>query len=149
MEVRQFTLHWCIENEFEIVVLQPSDDMIQEAAENCEKIGLDRIVEALQAHQWTNLVKKDAGNYSQCVDGERCLGEGLESQAANSDEEKSSSTSFTDLYEQFSSVVAHSKTLSGDQRKEYAAQMVTKFWKSMKVSGCSSLSDLSDGSDIA
>ncbi|CDW52406.1 hypothetical protein TTRE_0000066501 [Trichuris trichiura] len=47
-EVSESTLAWCIENAFEIIVLQPSDDTIMEAAENGEKIGLDRIIEALQ-----------------------------------------------------------------------------------------------------
>ncbi|KHJ43999.1 transmembrane protein 14C [Trichuris suis] len=154
-EVRESTLAWCIENAFEMIFLQPSDDIIMEAAENCEKIGLDRIIEALQAHEWTALIRKDSDNYVQLITDDDDDEEGAENKSDSSVEERTSSSSssggsFTDLYEHFSSMVAHSKTLTGDQRKKYAAQVATQFWNSLKISehSSSSSSDLSDGSDV-
>jgi len=55
---RKQTLEWCIENGFELVELSP-DTEVDEDDDFPETLGMDRIIQAFNAHTWPNLEMKD------------------------------------------------------------------------------------------
>jgi len=52
-------LDWCIENEFELIELDPDEEAKAEFAEFNEKFGVDRIAQALRSHEWSSAELKD------------------------------------------------------------------------------------------
>lgn len=49
-------LNWCLHNKFELVELEQTGDSECDAEGN--KYGIERIIEALHAHMWPNIVLK-------------------------------------------------------------------------------------------
>lgn len=49
-------LNWCVQNKFELVELDQTGDSESDIEGN--KYGIDRIIEALHAHTWPNIVLK-------------------------------------------------------------------------------------------
>lgn len=49
-------LNWCLRNKFELVELEQPADLESDVEGN--KYGVERIVEALHAHTWSNMVLK-------------------------------------------------------------------------------------------
>lgn len=49
-------LHWCLQNKFELVELEQMGDPEPDAEGN--KFGTERIIEALHAHTWPNIILK-------------------------------------------------------------------------------------------
>ncbi|CAE1159903.1 AAGAB [Acanthosepion pharaonis] len=64
---RMTILNWCIENGFELVELKPDlSDEEEEEDDFPETVGVARIIQALHAHTWPNLVmKKDGPSFCQ------------------------------------------------------------------------------------
>ncbi|GFY46546.1 alpha- and gamma-adaptin-binding protein p34 [Trichonephila inaurata madagascariensis] len=57
---RKSILKWCVENQYELVELNPSPENEDEDDENFKSAkGYDRVIEALQSYTWANLVMKD------------------------------------------------------------------------------------------
>lgn len=53
-------INWCLHKKFELVELEPTGDLECDTEGN--KYGIERIIEALHAHMWPNIVLK--GNRS-------------------------------------------------------------------------------------
>jgi len=49
-------LNWCVHNKFELVELEQTEDLECDTEGN--KYGIERIIEALHAHTWPNIVLK-------------------------------------------------------------------------------------------
>lgn len=111
-------IEWCLEKGFELIELYPgpliTDQNIIE-----EKVGVDRVIEALQAHTWPNLVmksqKKDEKIAGICE--ELMVTEGIDE--------------FSDLFAQLSMMKDSLQSLPFNQRKQCAEQVVTAFWKAI------------------
>ncbi|GFR19280.1 alpha- and gamma-adaptin-binding protein p34 [Trichonephila clavata] len=57
---RKNILKWCVQNQYELVELNPAPENEDEDDENFKSAkGYDRIIEALQSYTWANLVMKD------------------------------------------------------------------------------------------
>jgi len=54
-------LDWCLRNKFELVELQEAGD--PEFDTDGNKYGIERIIEALHAHTWPNIVLKGCISY--------------------------------------------------------------------------------------
>lgn len=51
-------LNWCLHNKFELVELDQTGDSESDTEGN--KYGIERIIEALHAHTWPNIVLKSS-----------------------------------------------------------------------------------------
>lgn len=49
-------LNWCLSHKFELVELEQTEDLEPDPEGN--KYGIERIVEALHAHTWPNIILK-------------------------------------------------------------------------------------------
>ncbi|KAG5882531.1 hypothetical protein JTB14_038142 [Gonioctena quinquepunctata] len=98
-------LEWCLKRSFEFIELYPSniehnkDDLIE------EKFGVERVVEALQSHTWSNLVMKTKDK-------------------SNQNMEHKSAQNASNLHMMKDSL----QNMPMNQRKHCAEQMVTAFW---------------------
>ncbi|KAI0238678.1 hypothetical protein LSAT2_010562 [Lamellibrachia satsuma] len=52
-------LHWCLDNDFELVELDPETESTDTEDDFPETVGIERIIEALEAHMWPNMVMKE------------------------------------------------------------------------------------------
>ncbi|KAK5643712.1 hypothetical protein RI129_007557 [Pyrocoelia pectoralis] len=128
-------IEWCLKRGYELIELYPNiakceandDEIIK------EKVGVDRIIEALQTHMWSSLVMKSnrenvgntcneelgtALNSSQVKEGSSC-GSFLTNEGTDD---------FTELFSQLHMIQESMKALPISQRKQCAEQMVTAFW---------------------
>ncbi|RZC39973.1 Adaptin binding domain containing protein [Asbolus verrucosus] len=115
---------WCLKHGFELIELYPAQQTTdQDIIE--EKIGVDRVVEALQAHTWSNLVMKNekkSGDSEVKNDLTEICEEFLTSEGADD---------FSDLFAQLSMMKESLQSLPMNQRKQCAEQVVTAFWKAI------------------
>ena len=52
-------IRWCTFYKFELIELLPSDSIeVMDFDEDHNKYGIDRIIEALEAHVWPNIIMK-------------------------------------------------------------------------------------------
>ncbi|CAG9762873.1 unnamed protein product [Ceutorhynchus assimilis] len=112
---------WCLNKGFELIELYPSDEQsIQNAEQDIiqEKFGIHRVVEALQAHTWSNLVMKKFKNNK---------AEKPDSPAEDLSEEDNFSELFSHLHMMKDSL----QSLPLNQRKQCAEQMVSAFWNAI------------------
>lgn len=129
---------WCIGNGFELVELEP---IVEEIHENDleddfqETTGMKRVIQALNAHLWPNLVMKSSCHpmvpkpmdaeigfeaLKEKLGIEESFGELLE----NEDD-------FSQLFAQLSTMKERVSTLSGSDRKDAAEVVVKAFWKAL------------------
>jgi len=126
----------CIDNEFELV---EDNDEAEEEEEDAleEKTGVDRVVEALKSHVWSNHVMNNGNkktttttttatdvmnNDIDDVSGEVCGGKADEDEA-----------SFNELFGRFMEMKATADTLTGDERREYAAKVSLAFMDALGI----------------
>lgn len=118
-------LEWCLKMGFEFIELYPTvpkpddDDIVT------EKFGVDRVVEALQSHMWSNLVMKNTKPV-------KCNNKNNEN--GKEDEEILPNDELDDFADLFSQLQTMKDSLQGmpvNQRKQCAEQMVTAFWKAI------------------
>ncbi|KAL0130414.1 hypothetical protein PUN28_002236 [Cardiocondyla obscurior] len=139
--LRDKVLNWCVHNKFELVELEPMGD--PECDEEGNKYGIERIIEALHAHMWPNIVLKD----------KPCMGQAPE---VNEIEEQfenirlardpmetlrmqdmldgimgDENADFGELYGQLMAMREHAASLPTNERRLVAEQVVTAFWKAM------------------
>ncbi|KRY49088.1 Alpha- and gamma-adaptin-binding protein p34 [Trichinella britovi] len=130
---------WCIENNFDFIVLNPDEEMRQEAESFGEVVGIDRLVEVLQANEWCNMIPKKEQPKVTCKNAESSsnvavdAGESVEAasdsfQALRLDED-SEVMSFSALYQKFSEMKEYAESLPEAERKIYAAHVATQFLK--------------------
>lgn len=119
---------WCVNKGFELVELEPIIDEDDVDDDFPETTGVKRIIQALNAHVWPNLVMKTENSKPreelENVRNEFCLEESLEELLENEDD-------FGQLFSQLSEMKARVTALSGSDRKAAAEQVVKAFWKAM------------------
>lgn len=92
---RKNILKWCVENQYELVELNPSPENEEEDDENFKSAkGYDRIIEALQSYTWANLIMKDEKSVDESLKQEST--EGVKEIENASKEAKSSISENTD-----------------------------------------------------
>lgn len=120
---------WCLKKGYELIELYPtSNEEDNTASDFDEKVGAERIIEALQSHMWSNLVLKsqtkketshksgiDSSNSKDIIDED--LDDNLEE--------------FTELFSQLHSIRESLNCLQPRDRKKCAEHMVTAFWKAI------------------
>lgn len=111
---------WCIKRGYELIELYPSEVPINNSDQILvEKTGLERIIEALQAHVWPNLIMKDedtpANRHKK--EKEKLLDDGMDD--------------FTDLFQQLHTMKDSIQSMPMQQRRQCAEQMVTAFWRAI------------------
>ncbi|KAF4530762.1 hypothetical protein B566_EDAN007984 [Ephemera danica] len=116
---------WCVENKFELVELNPetsSDD--EEEDETMPGLavttGVHRIVQALHAHLWPNMIMKDSLLLGS-TDGE----------AAGGDPEVGPEAEFGSLLSRLGDLRAQVASMPNEQRLAVAEQVVMDFWKAI------------------
>ncbi|XP_044255824.1 alpha- and gamma-adaptin-binding protein p34-like [Tribolium madens] len=114
---------WCLKHGFELIELYPGSQICdQDIIE--EKIGVERVIEALQTHTWTNLnMKNQENDVNKKNDSvvELCE-EFLTSEAVDD---------FSDLFAQLNMMKESLQSLPMNQRKQCAEQVVTAFWRAI------------------
>ena len=114
---------WCLQRGFELIELYPAQQTCdQDIIE--EKIGVDRVVEALQTHTWSNMNMKSQ---------KKNVGEETSSDNVEHDEFPANDPvdDFSDLFAQLSMMKESLQSLPTNQRKQCAEQVVTAFWKAI------------------
>ncbi|XP_057303031.1 alpha- and gamma-adaptin-binding protein p34-like [Hydractinia symbiolongicarpus] len=116
---------WTIKNNFELVE-KVSDDVEQDDGFE-EKFGVDRILEALNSHVWSNHVRKDEQLLTACT------------AAGYEKEEKTvqifnEASSFEKMFEKFEEMKEKARSLEGEARKEYAEQVTLAFMEALGIS---------------
>lgn len=140
--LRDKVLNWCLHNKFELVELDQTGDSESDTEGN--KYGIERIIEALHAHTWPNIVLKN----EPCVDETQEvneIGEQVENiQLACNPSERllhvqdilngilgDENADFGELFGQFMAIKEQVASLPSDERRIIAEQVVTAFWKAM------------------
>lgn len=131
---RSQALEWCVKRGFEFVELYPSDNTIDEQDDFKEKTGVERIIEALQAHTWSNLIMRSrnkAKNQDKICD--KVSSNCLESSSSMLDNSFGNEVTddFTELFSQLHMMKDSLQSMPMNQRKQCAEQMVTAFWKAI------------------
>jgi len=82
---RQRVLTWCLENGFELVEMEPEEDSDDEVDDDFqETTGIKRVIQALHANPWPNLVMKERPAFrSQLI--ERMMAEEAQEQRSSAD----------------------------------------------------------------
>lgn len=122
-------------------------ELIETEAEEQDEAGIDRMREALRMHKWSNLIMHDRERLPPNSRLPQNLITGgtvpLHDRAAGSSEpsEVSDETrppgdpeadiSFDELYTKFAAFKSKALSLEGDERRKFAEQVVTQFWKAM------------------
>ncbi|XP_043470497.1 alpha- and gamma-adaptin-binding protein p34-like [Leptopilina heterotoma] len=138
---------WCMQQKFELVELEQGDMKETDDSESGRNAyGIERIIEALQAHTWTNMILKNQTSETKSREEVNRVGEQIENiqldaQPDISDRLRmesvfdgimdSENVDFGELYGQLMAMKEHAATLPTNQRKLAAEQLVTAFWKAM------------------
>ncbi|XP_033230455.1 alpha- and gamma-adaptin-binding protein p34-like [Belonocnema kinseyi] len=145
--VKEQVVEWCMTQKFELVELEKSnlqEDDEFEAERN--SFGIDRIIEALQAHTWSKMKLKDQSSTREPIEEISRVGEQIENiqiDAQSNLSERlqmenvfdgimdSENVDFGELFGQLMAMKEHAASLPTNQRKVAAEQLVTAFWKAM------------------
>ncbi|KAL1505605.1 hypothetical protein ABEB36_005133 [Hypothenemus hampei] len=123
---------WCLKRGYEFIELYPSDEQnIEESTEEniiLEKFGVDRIIEALQAHPWANLVMKNKNSAQRPPKIE--LNSSV-SGNSNLPDELLGDDDFTELFSKLHMMKESLNYLPFSERSQCAEQLVTAFWKAI------------------
>ncbi|KAJ7365833.1 hypothetical protein OS493_002554 [Desmophyllum pertusum] len=147
---------WCLDNSFELIeMISEEDEEEDEGDEFREKIGIERVVEALQCAEWPNM--KMTENRSN--KGPKGCKEDQGANALLNNEEKQSSEneqtpvlplptddlellstlasdgteneSFEELFQKLAVMKERASTLPANERKDYAEKVAIAFWRAM------------------
>lgn len=112
---------WCLKRGYELIELFPAKEPPKDDSDEIikEKVGVERIIEALGAHTWCGMEMKDHRKDSKASEAtdDLSVSDGLDE--------------FTDLFSQLNTMKESLKDLSVNQRKQCAEQMVTAFWRAI------------------
>ncbi|XP_019869079.2 alpha- and gamma-adaptin-binding protein p34-like [Aethina tumida] len=119
-------LRWCLKHEFELIELYPTVDNTHTDEEIIkEKFGVDRIIEALQTHMWPNLEMKQNDK----IPSSKKIPKEVQENVEGTDQD--GTDDFTELFSQFHMMKDSFQSMPANQRKKYAEDMVTAFWKAI------------------
>nr|CDS22903.1 alpha and gamma adaptin binding protein [Echinococcus granulosus] len=143
-------------NHFEIVQLSPPSDEIEED----EEYGVARIIAALIAHQWSNLVLKNrktvtgesvARNHSQQKSNAVAPVEKSVNQKGDSDEGEGDDDSdgevFNELFPKLMEMRCKGASMDLEGRRKMAEKMTVRFWRALKLDEEEIQGLLDDGED--
>lgn len=122
---RNQALEWCLKRGYELIELYPSKNPENNSEDEIikEKTGVERIIEALQAHVWSNLVMKEKRpketNTSNNLAG---LDNFLTDEGVDD---------FSELFQQLNVMKENIESMPAQQRKQCAEQVVTAFWRAI------------------
>lgn len=128
--------HWCIKHGYELVELNPLDKPDPED-DFPETFGIERVVEALHAHSWSNLElnKCDGRKIDQLSLGDES-DETLDSCPLDDPVvekmQESEVDSFEELFQRMCSMKSQADALDGAQRKAYAEKITMAFWQAIE-----------------
>ncbi|KAJ8936956.1 hypothetical protein NQ318_015574 [Aromia moschata] len=136
---RDSAVEWCLIHGFEFIELYPTinkSELEEEVIK--EKFGVDRIIEALQTHTWSNLVMKAKPkcNKKDCstkVIPTEEQGNTTANVGLNVDHflTPDATDDFTELFSQLHMMKESLQSMPMSQRTQCAEQMVTAFWKAI------------------
>lgn len=136
---RSEILDWCLTNQFELIQCDDADD---DDDEFDEREGKERIISALKAHTWSNLVLSGESSESRIptsdistnndddtepADDAVNIGNIIESLTVDDGDD----VNFEDLFAQLSKIKEVSKNLPEHERKAYAEKVALEFYKSI------------------
>lgn len=135
---RNQALEWCLKRGFEFVELYSCVNTLDEKEDDFkEKTGVERIIEALQSHTWSNLVMKNKKKSKHNLSTDKICDKMSTSILESSDSllEDSFGTDiaddFTELFSQLHMMKDSIQNMPMIQRKQCAEQMVSAFWKAI------------------
>lgn len=134
---RNKALEWCLKRGFEFVELYSANNTLEQEDEFKEKTGVDRIIEALQSHTWSNLVMKSKKKSKQNLTNDKICDKVSTNFLENSELVLDDSygndiaDDFTELFSQLHMMKDSLQNMPMNQRKQCAEQMVTVFWKAI------------------
>lgn len=144
--IRDKVIQWCLQKRFELIeLIKPDPVDASEADFEHNKYGIERIMEALHAHMWPNMILK--GKPSDVEDSDTNVNE-VEEQLENIRLTQNPSerlqmesmldgimgeenADFGELFSQLMAMKEHAASLPTNQRRIAAEQLVTAFWKAM------------------
>lgn len=130
-EERDDLFSWCLDHQFEFI---ENEDIVQDDEEEDggfqEKYGIDRILEALKSHMWSNHTMKDekhkaSGNLSR--NGEGTSNMEFDEQSMQGGE------SFEDLVGRLQAMKEKARSLEGDARRDYAEKVAFAFMEALGI----------------
>ncbi|KAL3265867.1 hypothetical protein HHI36_010061 [Cryptolaemus montrouzieri] len=126
---------WCLKRNFEFIELYPSassnDDLESDLQ---EKVGVERVIEVLHSHTWSNLKLKSQNKKITKVENkhvEKSKTVPSEEDIDFSDFQEDNLDDFTEIFSQLHTMRESLSSLPANQRKQCAEQMVTAFWKAI------------------
>lgn len=129
-DVRDEVIGCCIDNQFELIENGEDEDDDDDDGESAfdDKVGVERVVEALKSHVWENKKMKFGPTTTMSsgpspASGACASTSGLE--VGDGDEEED--LSFHNLFGQFMAMKETAKTLGGEERKAYAEKVSLAF----------------------
>lgn len=145
--IRDKVVKWCLHKKFEFIELNRSDEAldISEADFEHNKYGIDRIIEALHAHMWPNMILKgkpstvgepssDINEVEEQLENVRLgsdVSERLRMESVLDGIMGGENADFGELFSQLMAMKKHAASLPTNQRRIAAEQLVTAFWKAM------------------
>ncbi|XP_035725095.1 alpha- and gamma-adaptin-binding protein p34-like isoform X1 [Vespa mandarinia] len=145
MDIKDKVIAWCINKKFELVELQQNSIEKLECDSEHNTYGIERIIEALHAHTWPNIVLK--GKSSNVEETEPDISQ-VEKKLENIQLTRNPSkhldmesvldglmggedADFGELFSQLMAMKEHAASLPTNERRIAAEQLVTAFWKAM------------------
>ncbi|XP_054001225.1 alpha- and gamma-adaptin-binding protein p34-like [Hylaeus anthracinus] len=143
--IRDKVIQWCLQKKFELIELNRPDQDASDSDFEHNKHGIERIVEALHAHMWPNMILKGKSSSSE---GQGSDMDEVEEQFENTKLSQDTverlpmenmldgimgeeSADFGELFCQLMAMKVHAASLPTNQRRIAAEQLVTAFWKAM------------------
>ncbi|EFN75430.1 alpha- and gamma-adaptin-binding protein p34 [Harpegnathos saltator] len=140
MLLRDKVLSWCVQNKFELVELDQTGDSESDTEGN--KYGIERIIEALQAHTWPNIVLKDKPRVEETLEVNeiRELFENIRLTYDPSERLRMQDmldgimgehADFGELFSRLMAMKEHAASLPTNEKRRVAEQIVTAFWRAI------------------
>lgn len=133
---RRSAVEWCLKRGFEFVELYP-DKTLLDGDEMKEKEGVERIIEALESHTWSNLIMKGKNNLKQNLNTYKVY-DSIPLNLLDVPDTLSENSlmgdikdDFTEIFSQLHMMKDSLQNMGVNQRKQAAEQMVTAFWKAI------------------
>jgi len=128
---KQELLSWCLKNEFELVDLAEEDTSEDSEDDFADTYGKERILEALLAHTWTNLVlvkegaEKPTNSDVNVEDSDEEYGDFVACSEGEND------IDFESLFSKLANMKDKASDLPDSERKAYAENVAIAFYKAM------------------